>query len=40
MVGVKFGTVTFDVKAHAVLFDREVEPAIMTTVSRTKGAAA
>lgn len=26
MVGVERGTVTFDVKAHAVPFDREVEP--------------
>lgn len=33
MVGGKCGTVTFDVKGHAVLFDREVGPAIMSTAS-------
>ena len=36
MVGVKCDTVAFDVKAHAVLFDREVKPATMTTSSRAK----
>ena len=36
MVGVKCETVAFDVKAHAVLFDREVEPVTMTTSSRAK----
>ena len=28
VIGVKRGTVAFDVEAHAILFDREVEPVV------------
>ena len=30
-IGVKRGTVAFDVEAHAILFDREVEPVVPDT---------